>query len=80
MFEEITRNIPLNWPFFVAQLLNWMIVVGLYLFSARLIFRRGKGLEVPIWLLVTLVVPIIMPLMELFYFWKRKQGETSLRY
>jgi len=77
MFEEIIRSFPLNGPFFVAQLLNFVGGVGLYVFSARLILQRAKGLEVPIWLLVTLVVPVIMPIIAFVYFWKQRVEEDK---
>jgi len=69
---EITKQFGINWPFFIAQLLNFLIVVGLFALAARSILSRGRGWEVPVWLLLAFCIPVVFPIIALIHFRKSK--------
>ena len=71
--SEINETFHLNWTFFIAQLVNALIVVGLFALAARAILIRGKGWEVPVWIVLSLFIPVIMPIIALIHFRKSKE-------
>ena len=74
--ESLTKTFSIQWPFFAAQLVNLLVVLGLFFLAARIILKRGSGLEVPIWLFISFVIPVVMPIIALFYF---RGGERQER-
>ena len=76
--SEITESFGINWPFFLAQLLPIAVVFGLFVLAARAILMRGRGWEVPVWLLLSLFIPVIFPICALVYFRKSKENEGGV--
>ena len=62
----------MNWPFFLAQLANVLIVLGLSVFAARSILLRGRGREVPLWLLLAFFIPVVFPILAMIHFRKSR--------
>jgi hypothetical protein len=66
-----TEQLGPNWAFFVAQLLNFAIIVAalvLFVRAAQAILSRGQGLEVPVWLFLSFLIPVVFPILALKYF------------
>ena len=61
-----------NGPLFIAQAVNVLIVLGLFTFAARAILKRGRGWEVPLWLLLAFFIPVIFPVLALIHFRKSR--------
>jgi 4-amino-4-deoxy-L-arabinose transferase-like glycosyltransferase len=72
IITEIKDSFGMNWTFFIAQLLNFLIVVGLFALAARSILSRARGWEVPVWLLLAFVIPVVFPIIALIHFRKSK--------
>lgn len=45
---EIQDPFEISWPLFVAQIVNLLVVVGLFALAAISIMNRGKGWEVSV--------------------------------
>ena len=74
---EIQDSFQISWPFFVAQLVNVVVVLGLFALAARSILIRGKGWEVPVWLILAFFIPVIFPIIALIHFRQSKFPVTS---
>ncbi len=72
IIAAVTEEFSANWPFFVAQVLNFLVVVGLFALAARVILKRGRGWEVPVWLVLSFVIPVIVPIIALIHFRRPK--------
>lgn len=70
IIAQITEEFGINWQFFVAQLVNLAIFLGLFMLAARVILKRGEGWEVPVWLVLAFFIPIIFPILALIHFRK----------
>jgi hypothetical protein len=66
--SEIARTFDLSWPLLIAQL----IPVILFILAARSILSRGRGWEVPVWLLLAFFIPVIFPIIALVHFRRSK--------
>lgn len=75
--NEIQESSRIGWPFLVAQIGNFLIVVGLFALAARSILIRGKGWEVPVWLILALTIPVIFPIIALIHFRRSKFQSAS---
>ena len=67
---QITEEFGLNWPMFVAQLVNITILLGLFILAARVILKQGSGWEVPVWLVLSFLIPLAFPVLALIHFRK----------
>ncbi len=56
----------------VAQAVNFLIVFLLFALAANAILKRGKGWEIPVWLVLSLLMPVIFPVIALIHFRKSK--------
>jgi hypothetical protein len=65
---EITKQFGINWPHFIAQLLPVLFVAGLFCLAARSILIRGRGWEVPVWLLLAFFIPVVFPIIAMIHF------------
>lgn len=74
---EIQDSFQISWPFFAAQLVNVVVVLGLFALAARSILIRGKGWEVPVWLILAFFIPVIFPIIALIHFRQSKFPATS---
>lgn len=68
VIAEVQESFQIYWPFFVAQIVNFLIVAGLFALAARSILIRGKGWEVPVWLILAFIIPVIFPIIALIHF------------
>jgi hypothetical protein len=66
--SEIARTFDLSWPLIIAQL----IPIILFVLAARSILSRGRGWEVPVWLLLAFFIPVIFPIIALVQFRRSK--------
>ena len=69
-----------KFAFFAAQLLNLALLVVwpvLAFKGIRSVLNNGGGAEVPLWILLVLLFPIIGAWMALSYFGKRKSKALS---
>ena len=69
---SIHESFQASWPFFVAQLVNFLIIAGLFVLAARSILMRGRGWEVPVWLILAFIIPVIFPIIALIHFRQSK--------
>ena len=76
--NEITKTFGINWPYFLVQLFPFVIAFSLFVLAARAILLRGRGWEVPVWLLLSLFIPVIFPICAMVYFRKSKANDASL--
>lgn len=65
---EITQQFGISWPLLVAQVVNFLILAGLFALAARAILTRGRGWEVPVWLVLSFFIPIVFPIIALIHF------------
>ena len=72
MISNITQNFGIDWHMLVAQSINALIVIGLFALAARVILIRGKGWEVPVWLVLSFIIPVIFPIIALIHFRQSK--------
>ena len=70
--SEITEQFGINWPHFFAQLLPFLLVAGLFSLAARSILIRGRGWEVPVWLLLAFFIPVVFPIIAMIHFRKSR--------
>ena len=80
--EEIQGTFQLNWPYLIAQLVPLVMVAGLFILAARSILARGRGWEVPVWLLLAFFIPVVFPILALIHFRKSKfssEASAALR-
>ncbi|MBX3740049.1 MAG: hypothetical protein KF712_03585 [Akkermansiaceae bacterium] len=56
----------------VAQPVNFLIMLVLFALAAHAILKRGKGWEVPVWLLLSFFIPFVFPVIALIHFRKSK--------
>ena len=71
---EVSESFPFHWPFFIAQLVNFLLIAGLFVLAARAILKRGKGWEVPVWLVLSFFMPVVFPIIALIHFRKPKKS------
>lgn len=69
---EMKENFGPNWTYLLAQLAPFLIAGLLFVLASNAILRRGRGWEVPVWLLLSLFVPVIFPILAMIHFRKRK--------
>ncbi len=74
---EITSTFKVNWALFAAQLAPVLLAFGLFVLAARSILMRGKGWEVPVWLLLAFFIPVVFPILALIHFRKSKHRDAS---
>ena len=77
MTATITQEINIDWSFFVVQALNIVVVFGLFALAARAILLRGKGWEVPLWLILSFFIPVVFPILAMITFRKSKHEATG---
>ncbi|NWK57657.1 hypothetical protein HW115_18715 [Verrucomicrobiaceae bacterium N1E253] len=77
MISTITQEFGIQWPLLVAQIINALIVFGLFALAARVILLRGRGWEVPVWLVLSFIIPVIFPVLALIHFRKSKFASTN---
>ena len=75
--NSIVTDFQVNGPLFAASLINLALILGLFVLAARSILLRGKGWEVPVWLLLSFFIPIIFPILALIHFRKSKFQAAS---
>ncbi len=75
--ETLSYEVGTSWPLFVSQLINIGIVVALFVWAARWILRKGRGWEVPVWLLLALVIPVVFPIAAIIFFRRRDIGSPE---
>lgn len=75
--NEITSEFGINASFFVAQVVNALIIIGSFALAAKAILTRGKGWEVPVWLILSFLIPVIFPIIALIHFRKSKPARTE---
>lgn len=68
MIASITQESSIHWPILIVQIVNLLVVIGLYLLSAKSILAKGKGWEVPAWLVLCFCVPVVLPVIALIHF------------
>ncbi len=74
---EITQHLGVHWPFFLAQAVNSLIIIGPFVLAARAILSKGRGWEVPVWLILSFCIPIVFPVLALIHFRKSKVVATQ---
>ena len=72
---QIIEEFGISWPLFLAQIINFLIVILLFILATRSILARGKGTEVPIWIFLSLIIPIVLPIIALIHFRKNKVAQ-----
>ena len=77
MIENTVQEFSANWYLLLAQVINFIIILGLFILAARLILIRGKGWEVPIWLILAFFIPVICPIIAIINFRKSKYDVAS---
>ena len=77
---EITKQFGINWPHFFAQLLPVLLVAVLFCLAARSILLRGRGWEVPVWLLLAFFIPVVFPIIAMTHFRRSRfvSGESPV--
>jgi hypothetical protein len=75
--EPIQSTFHVHWPVFFAQLAPWVIMAGLFALAARSILLRGRGWEVPVWLLLTFFIPVIFPILAMIHFRNSKFSQSA---
>lgn len=75
--NEIISTFKVDWAFFAMQLAPVLMVFGLFVLAGRSILIRGKGWEVPVWLLLAFFLPVVFPILALIHFRKSKQREAT---
>ncbi|MBK1833186.1 hypothetical protein [Roseibacillus ishigakijimensis] len=72
--SDLAYDSGFRWPFFLAQVLNVLIIV-FWVWSTIAAVRRvlceGEGSEVPLWMLVIFLCPILGAVAALLYFRRR---------
>ena len=68
--NEIATDFQVNWLSFAAQLVPFLLMIALFAVAARSILMRGKGWEVPVWLLLAFFIPIVFPVLAIIHFRK----------
>ena len=74
---EIQESFQIRWSTFLAQLAPVLVVLGLFALAARSILIRGKGWEVPVWLILAFFIPVIFPIIALIHFRQSKFPAAS---
>ena len=75
--NEIISTFNVDWTVFAVQLVPMLLAFGLFVLAARSILIRGKGWEVPVWLLLAFILPVVFPILALIHFRKSKQRDAT---
>ena len=77
LVNELTTQFGITWPLFLAQVLNAVLVFGLFVLAARVILTRGRGWDVPIWLVLAFFIPVVFPIIAMIHFRKSKAAISA---
>lgn len=75
--ETLTQEFGISWPLFIAQLVNIVVFLWLFIWAARWILKEGRGWEVPVWLLLAFFIPVILPILAIIHFRGRHMRVAS---
>ena len=74
---ELSNEVGLNSAFLIAQIINSVIVIALAFFAIRRILKNGKGVEVPVWITLSILIPVILPICALIHFRDKPSSPTN---
>ncbi len=74
---ELSNQFGLNSAFLIAQIINSVILIALAFFAIRRILKNGKGVEVPVWITLSILIPVILPICALINFRDKPSSPTN---
>ncbi len=79
-WNSVLDGVSTNFPFLVAQILNITLLIAwpvLVFKGIRTVRNHGNGSEVPLWMILILLFPIVGAWITLSYFAKRKPSKVK---
>ena len=73
LINDLNTYFDISWSLLLAQ----AFVLGLFILAARAIVTRGRGLEVPVWLVLAFFIPVIFPSLALIHFRSSRSPKSA---